>query len=120
MKAKTFSEIAAQYNSSISTIIRRFDCTVPESIKGPADLPKAIAIDEFKGDTGKEKYQLIIADAVTRESIYILPNRRKETIKQYLRKNGANVQIVVMDMSRMTSSHLTLLRNNFWENPLLV
>ena len=100
VKAKTFTEIAAQYNSSISTVIRRFDRMVPEAINGPADLPKAIAIDEFKGDTGKEKYQLIIADAITREPIDILPNRRKETIKEYLRKHGANVRIVVMDMSQ--------------------
>ena len=100
VKAKTFTEIAAQYNSSVSTIIRRFDRLVPKKIKGPTALPKAIAIDEFKGDTGREKYQLIIADAITREPIDILPNRRKETIKDYLRKHGANVQIVVMDRSQ--------------------
>ena len=100
VKAKTFTEIAAQYHSSVSTIIRRFDRLVPKALKKQTTLPKAIAIDEFKGDTGKEKYQLIIADAVTREPIDILPNRRKETIKNYLRKYGANVQIVVMDMSQ--------------------
>ena len=107
VKAKTFTEIAAQYHSSVSTIIRRFDRLVPKALKGQAALPKAIAIDEFKGDTGKEKYQLIIADAVTREAIDILPNRRKETIKNYLRKHGANVQIVVMDMSQAFKAAVT-------------
>ncbi|MBQ6794186.1 MAG: ISL3 family transposase [Butyricimonas sp.] len=100
VKAKTFTEIAAQYHTSVSTIIRRFDAIIPSSMKGPAALPEVIAIDEFKGNTGKEKYQLIIADAQTREPIDILPNRRKETIKDYLRKHGAKVQVVVMDMSQ--------------------
>ncbi len=58
VKAKTFTEIAAQYNSSFSTIIRRFDRMMPQTLKGAASLPKAIAINEFKGDTGKENYQL--------------------------------------------------------------
>jgi len=75
-------------------------------------LPKAIAIDEFKGDTGREKYQLIIADAITREPIDILPNRRKETIKDYLRKHGANVQIVVMDMSQAFKAAVTQAMNS--------
>jgi len=107
VKAKTFTEIAIQYNSSVSTIIRRFDRLVPKALKEPTDLPKVIAIDEFKGDTGREKYQLIIADAVTREPIDILPNRRKETIKDYLRKYGANVQVVVMDMSQAFKAAVT-------------
>ncbi len=100
VKAKTFTEIAAQYQTSVSTIIRRFDAIVPSAMKGPAALPEVIAIDEFKGNTGKEKFQLIIADAQTREPIDILPNRRKDTIKDYLRKHGAKVQVVVMDMSQ--------------------
>ena len=44
-------------------------------------------------------YQLIIANADTHEPIDILPNRRKETIKHYLQENGADVEIVVMDMN---------------------
>lgn len=35
----------------------------------------------------------------THEPIDILPNRRKETIKDYLMKYGADVEIVVMDMN---------------------
>ena len=100
IKAKTFKEIAAQYHTSVSTIIRRFDAVVPSSMKGKSALPEVIAIDEFKGNTGKEKYQLIIANAETREPIDILPNRRKDTIKDYLRQYGAKVKVVVMDMSQ--------------------
>ena len=35
----------------------------------------------------------------THKPIDILPNRRKETIYNYLRQYGAQVEIVVMDMN---------------------
>ncbi|MFC4410314.1 ISL3 family transposase, partial [Chungangia koreensis] len=44
-------------------------------------------------------YQLIIADAETKEPLDILPNRRKKTIVDYLQRYGIQVEIVVMDMS---------------------
>lgn len=52
-----------------------------------------------KGIQKRENYQLIIADAVTREPIDILPNRYKKTIKHYLSKYGTHVKYVVMNMS---------------------
>lgn len=58
-----------------------------------------IAIDEYKGDTKAEKYQLIITNGETREPMDILQNRRKKTIANYLRKYGRKVEIVIMDMS---------------------
>jgi len=100
IKGKTFKETAEIYGTSSSTIVRRFDALAKTSVEEePNELPKAIAIDEYKGDTKEGKYQLIIANAVTKEPIDILPNRYKKTIKQYLRKHGANVEYVVMDMS---------------------
>ncbi|MEK4628674.1 ISL3 family transposase [Solibacillus sp. FSL R7-0682] len=98
VKAKTFKEAADVLGTSSSTVIRRFKQLVhqlPEKVR----LPKAIAIDEFKADTDAGTYQLIIANADTHEPIDILPNRRKETIKHYLQENGADVEIVVMDMN---------------------
>src|SRR5690606_42062273 len=70
-----------------------------EAIHPVTELPKVIAIDEYKGDTKEGKYQLIIANGITREAIDILPNRYKKTIKRYIQKHGAQVQIVIMDMS---------------------
>ncbi|MGN7943301.1 ISL3 family transposase [Virgibacillus sp. 6R] len=100
IKGKTFKETAEIYGISSSTVVRRFDELAERTIQEePKDLPKAIAIDEYKGDTKEGKYQLIIADAVTREPIDILPNRYKKTIMHYLKKYGANVEFVVMDMS---------------------
>jgi transposase len=100
IKGKTFKETAEVYGISASTVVRRFD-ELAESIinEETKELPKVIAIDEYKGDTEAGKYQLIIADGVTKEPIDILPNRYKKAIKQYLRKYGTKVEVVIMDMS---------------------
>lgn len=107
VKGKTFKETATQYGTSVSTIINRFDRVIPKSIKEMKELPPVIAIDEFKGNADKEKFQLIIANAVTREPIDILPNRKKETIEAYLHQYGENVQTVVMDMSHSFKAAVT-------------
>ena len=98
VKAKTFKEAAEHLDTSPSSIIRRFKTLVAKMPTG-ITLPKAIAIDEYKADTDAGKFQLIIANADTHEPIDILPNRKKETIQDYLRQYGANVEIVVMDMN---------------------
>ncbi|WP_369922536.1 MULTISPECIES: ISL3 family transposase [unclassified Sporosarcina] len=99
VKAKTFKEAAEVLGSSSSTIIRRFQSVAEAQMVEGVRLPKAIAIDEYKGDTDAGKFQLIIADAKTREPLDILPNRRKETIQDYLRQYGQDVELVVMDMN---------------------
>lgn len=98
VKAKTFKEAAEVLGTSPTTVIRRFK-QLAKILPSGVQLPRVIAIDEYKADTDAGKYQLIIADAETHAPIDILPNRRKETIKQYLQENGANVEIVVMDMN---------------------
>lgn len=85
-----------QFGASTSTIIRRFDEIAKRELKDIEQLPRVIAIDEYKGDTKEGKYQLIIANGETKEPIDILPNRRKRTIVNYLRKYGANVQNITV------------------------
>jgi len=99
IKGKTFKETAEVYGSSATTIVRRFDKISRSEIKPVEALPTVIAIDEYKGDTKEGKYQLIIANPITKQPIDILPNRYKRTIKQYLKKYGSSVEVVVMDMS---------------------
>lgn len=99
IKAKTFKEAAEVVGTSSTTVIRRFKNIASKEVVEGVSLPKAIAIDEYKGDTDAGKFQLIIANAETKEPIDILPNRRKETIKDYLQRYGSEVEIVVMDMS---------------------
>lgn len=108
IKGKTFKETAEVYGTSPSTIVRRFDQLAKETVNEEAkDLPKVIAIDEYKGDTREGKYQLIIADGTTKEPIDILPNRYKKTIKHYLQKYGAHVEVVIMDMSQSFKAAVT-------------
>lgn len=99
IKAKTFKEAAEVLGTSTTTVIRRFKKVAHKQLVEGVRLPKAIAIDEYKGDTDAGTYQLIIANAETHEPIDILPNRKKETIKNYLSQYGADVEIVVMDMN---------------------
>lgn len=99
VKAKTFKEAGEVLGTSSSTVIRRFKEVAKDQMVNGVRLPKAIAIDEYKGDTDAGTYQLIIANAETHEPLDILPNRRKDTIKDYLHQYGADVELVVMDMN---------------------
>lgn len=99
IKGKTFQETGNTYGVSSSTIVRRFDLLAKSEIQSVTHLPSVIAIDEYKGDTKEGRYQLIIADGITKKPLDILPNRYKKTLKHYLQKHGAQVQIVIMDMS---------------------
>lgn len=99
IKSKTFKEVGEIYGTSATTIVRRFDKLAEAQIKPVEALPPIIAIDEYKGDTNEGKYQLIIADGITKQPLDILPNRYGKTIKQYLQKHGHLVEVVVMDMS---------------------
>lgn len=120
VQAKTFKELAQKYGTSISTVIRRFDAFAENEVGEVKELPRVIAIDEYKGDTKEGKYQLIITKGDTREPLDILPNRKGKTISQYLRKYGANVEIVIMDMShsfksavRKTLDHPLIIADHF-------
>lgn len=79
-------------------VLRIFDRQVITTKKV---LPHAIAIDEFKGDAGGERFQTIIVDVENKEILDILPDRKIETIKAYLGScDTGKVSIVVMDLSQ--------------------
>lgn len=99
IKGKTFKETAEIFHTSSSTAIRRFDSMSSAQLEEVKELPPVIAIDEYKGDTNEGKYQVIIADAQTREPLDILPDRTVHTVKQYLHEKGNKVEMVIMDMS---------------------
>ena len=94
----SFAHASMQYNISSQRLIRQFDRM---TIKTPKVLPEVLAIDEFKGDAGGEKFQTVIVDADNRKVIDVLPDRKKETIISYLRScDTGQVRAVVMDLSR--------------------
>ena len=97
---RSFTSIAREVNLSVSTIIRIFDL-----INYPkADLPTALSIDEFKGNTSGEKYQCILTDPVNKVVLDILPERYKPYLtryfKQFPKEKRNEVKYFVSDMWR--------------------
>lgn len=97
-KEYSFSSIARNVGVSTNTIIRVFD-----TIQYPkVDLKnvKALGIDEFKGNTGGEKYNCIVTDVNTNRVLDILPKRSYPYLVNYVKNNKdkSKINYVVSDM----------------------
>lgn len=94
----SFQQVAQRLNLSTSTILRVSDTLRYERLP----LPKAICIDEFKGDTNGEKYQCILADPLKRKIIDILPDRKQDHLIDYFKsipkKERYQVDFFICDM----------------------
>lgn len=75
----SFTRVAKEVNLSVSTVIRIFDFVS----YSPQNLPVALSIDEFKGNTNREKYQCILTDPVNKIVLDILPKRYEYYLTQY-------------------------------------
>lgn len=64
------------------------------------NLPRIISIDEFKADTKKGKYALVLNDPIHKKALDILPSRKKESLIQYFTycDNRGSVEYVISDM----------------------
>lgn len=95
----SFTSVAKMCNLSVSTVIRFFDIL---SYQAPKDLPYVLAIDEFKGNTGDEKYQAILTDPQTGVVLDILPDRKTchliSYLKQWNKSEREQVHFFVSDM----------------------
>ena len=96
---RSFTSIAEEVNLSVSTVIRFFDMLAYDT---PKELPRTLSIDEFKGNTGKEKYQVIITNPDDGTVLDILPDRKQSHlisyIKQWEREERNKVKFFVSDM----------------------
>lgn len=94
----SFSNVAREVNLSVSTVIRVFDLVS----YSPKELPAALSIDEFKGNTNGEKYQCILADPVNKVVLDILPKRYEHYLTEYFNRfdksNRDKVKFFVSDM----------------------
>lgn len=81
-KMVTFTDVGKEVNLSTTTVMRTFDLVSYP----PADLPATLSIDEFKGNTNKEKYQCIITDPVNKVVLDILPKRYESYLTRYFLK----------------------------------
>ena len=61
----SFTQIARENNTSVTKVMRIFDM-IFYSLN---ELPRTVAIDEFKGNTGGEKYNCIITDPENRMEV---------------------------------------------------
>lgn len=103
-RLQSFTSVAKRLGVSVTSIIRWFDklnCPHPK-------LPECIAIDEFRGNAGGEKFQCNVADPVKHQVIDILPSRNTEDIckhfLEYPYKERAKVKKIVMDLSTLFRS----------------
>ena len=76
----SFSSVARENGISVNTVIRIFD----RKARYPApELGEVVSIDEFKGNTGSQKYQCIVADPKDHRVLDILPDRYKKNVSAY-------------------------------------
>lgn len=96
---RSFTSIAKEVNLSVSTVIRFFDML---AFAQPEKLPEVLSIDEFKGNTGKEKYQVIITNPADGTVFDILPDRKQSHLISYFRRwnqeQRNDVKFFVSDM----------------------
>lgn len=94
----SFSSLAREVNLSVSTVIRIFDLVS----YSPKELPAALSIDEFKGNTNGEKYQCILTDPINRVVLDILPKRYESFLTKYFnafsKEERNKVKYFVSDM----------------------
>lgn len=95
-QTRSIKNIALCNNVSAPTATRVFDLLH----YSPAALPEVLAIDEFRGNSGGEKFQGILTDPKNHKVIDILPTRSKEYLFGYFSKfsNRNEVKFFVMDM----------------------
>ena len=92
----SMKSIAQKYFISLNSISR-----ILHALKyTPSKLPRVLSIDEFRGNTGGEKFQCILVDAENRKVYDILPKRTSVDLEKYFRQfdNHNDVEFFVTDM----------------------
>ncbi len=96
-KLTSAKDIGSRFNVSSVTAMRYFQCV---NFK-PKELPEVLSLDEFKGNSGGEKYNSIVADPQKRTVFDILPNRFENDLVKYFSQfpSKKNVKYFVCDMN---------------------
>ena len=93
---RSYSAVAREFNISTSTVIRFFKNI---HYSKPTKLPEVIGIDEFKGNSGGERFHGILTDLSERRVIDILKTRYEHDLCDYFKKyDRSNVKYFVSDM----------------------
>lgn len=93
----SMSQIAKNFNVSINTVIRAIDIV---NIPHINTLPNIVGIDEFKGNSGGEKYNVILTDPQSHKILDIFVSREQVKLYESLKniRNKENVKYVTQDM----------------------
>ena len=96
-KVVSAKEIGRRFNVSGMTAMRYFQSFNHK----PAFLPEVISLDEFKGNSGGQKYNSIVADPFGRKVLDILPDRYENNLVKYFSQfeSKRNVKYFVCDMN---------------------
>ncbi len=98
-KCHSYTAVAEEQDISVTTVIRLFNLV---QYPKPQHLPKALGIDEFKGNSGGEKFHCILTDLESGKVMDILKTRYKHDLydyfKQYSYEERSKVRYFVSDM----------------------
>ena len=96
-KVVSAKEIGCRYNVSGVTAMRYFNLFN----KKLTNLPEVISLDEFKGNSGGQKYNSIIVNPKEKEVLDILPNRFEGDLVKYFSQftNKNAVKYFICDMN---------------------
>ncbi len=96
-KVVSAKEIGCRFNVSGMTAMRYFQYYNHK----PTVLPEVISLDEFKGNSGGQKYNSIVADPSGRKVLDILPDRFENNLVKYFShfESKSNVKYFVCDMN---------------------
>ena len=94
--SRSYTDVAREFNVSVSTVIRLFKNV---RYSKPSELPEAIGIDEFKGNSGGEKFHGILTDLDNNRVIDILKTRYERDLCDYFRTyDRSGVKYFISDM----------------------
>lgn len=96
-KVISAKEIGCRYNVSAVTAMRYFNLFN----KKLTALPEVISLDEFKGNSGGQKYNSIVVDPKEKTVLDVLPNRFESDLVKYFSQftNKKEVKYFVCDMN---------------------
>jgi transposase len=94
-----FKTIALNNGITSQSVIRLMQFHIP--FKVVKELPQAIGIDEFRGNSGGNKFQVAITDLKTHKIIDIISARTEDAIYHYLNSitNKDSVKFITIDLS---------------------
>lgn len=97
---KNLSQIGNDNNMSSQNVSRLMNKFMP-IFHNTTSLPEAIGIDEFKGNSGGNKFQVVITNLKTHKVIDVISARSEDTLYNFFRKisNPKDVKLVAMDLS---------------------